>query len=114
MKLMGKPKYSLGGKTCPSATLSTTNPTLTDMGSNDFCNERPVTSCQCCGTAVCRNFAKSYCSLGHSDRLLLVLSCGMLIPLVVLCVCVCVRTRALARMHTHMYVIAIFCTVSKM
>jgi hypothetical protein len=28
----GKPKYS--GKTCPSATLSTTNPTWTDPGSN--------------------------------------------------------------------------------
>jgi hypothetical protein len=29
----GKPKNS-GGKTCPSATLSTTNPTWTDPGSN--------------------------------------------------------------------------------
>jgi hypothetical protein len=29
----GKPKYS-GGKACPSATLSTANPTWTDPGSN--------------------------------------------------------------------------------
>ena len=37
----GKPKYS--GKTCPSATLSTTNPTWTDPGSNpDFRGERPA------------------------------------------------------------------------
>jgi hypothetical protein len=30
----GKPKYSGGGGTCPSATLSTTNPTWTNLGSN--------------------------------------------------------------------------------
>jgi hypothetical protein len=40
----GKPKYS-GGKTCPSATLSTTNPTWTDPGSNPgLCSERPATN----------------------------------------------------------------------
>jgi hypothetical protein len=39
----GKRKYS--GKTCPSATLSTTNPTWTDSGSNPvLCGERPVTN----------------------------------------------------------------------
>jgi hypothetical protein len=33
MKLTGKNR-SIRGKTCPSATLSTTNPTWTDLGSN--------------------------------------------------------------------------------
>jgi hypothetical protein len=33
MKLTGENR-STGGKTCPSATLSTTNPTWTDPGSN--------------------------------------------------------------------------------
>jgi hypothetical protein len=40
----GKPKYS-GGKTCPSATLSTTKPTWTDPGSNPgLRGERPATN----------------------------------------------------------------------
>jgi hypothetical protein len=42
----GKPKNS--EKTCPSATLSTTNPTWTDLG---LCGERPATNCLSHGTA---------------------------------------------------------------
>jgi hypothetical protein len=44
MKLTGeKPKYS--GKTCPSSTLSTTNPTWTDPGSNPrLRGDRPATN----------------------------------------------------------------------
>jgi hypothetical protein len=36
MNWHGKPKYSV--KTCPSATLSTTNPTWPDLGSNPGCH----------------------------------------------------------------------------
>ena len=47
----GKPKY-LEKKTCPIATLSTTNPTWTDPGSNPgLRNERPATNRQSHGTA---------------------------------------------------------------
>jgi hypothetical protein len=51
MKLTrGKPKYS--GETCPSATLSTTNPTWTDQGSNlGLRGERTATNCLSYGTA---------------------------------------------------------------
>jgi hypothetical protein len=42
----GKPKYS--EKTCPSATLSTTNPILPDLG---CCSGKPVTNCLSYGTA---------------------------------------------------------------
>jgi hypothetical protein len=46
----GKPKYS--GKTCPSVTLSTTNPTWTDPGSNPgLRGERPATNRLSHGTA---------------------------------------------------------------
>jgi hypothetical protein len=48
----GKLKY-LGVKTCPSATLSTTNLTWTEPGSNPgFRGERPVTNRLSHGTAV--------------------------------------------------------------
>jgi hypothetical protein len=44
MKLTGKNR-STRGKTCPSATLSTTNPTWTDPGSNPgFRDGRPATN----------------------------------------------------------------------
>jgi hypothetical protein len=47
-----KPKYS-GGKTCPSATLSTTNLTWTDPGSNPGLRvERPATNRLSHGTAT--------------------------------------------------------------
>jgi hypothetical protein len=47
------PKY-LGGKIRPSATLSTTNPTSTDPGSNlGLCGERTATNRLSHGTAVC-------------------------------------------------------------
>jgi hypothetical protein len=47
----GKPKYS-GGKTCASATFSTTNPRWTDLGSNtDLCGDRPATNSLNHGTA---------------------------------------------------------------
>ena len=49
MKLTGE---VLGGKTCPSATLSTTNPTWTDAGSNPgLRGQRPATNRLSHGTA---------------------------------------------------------------
>jgi hypothetical protein len=50
----GKPKYS--EKTCPSAALSTTNPTWPDLGSNPGRRGgKPATNRLSCGTAkVCR------------------------------------------------------------
>jgi hypothetical protein len=57
MKLTGENRTTRR-KTCPSATLSTTNPTRTDPGSNsDLRGERPTTNRLSHGTA---NFA-SYC-----------------------------------------------------
>ena len=48
----GKPKYS-GEKPCPIATLSTTNPTSTDLGSNPGLHgERPATNSLSHGTAL--------------------------------------------------------------
>jgi hypothetical protein len=44
----GKPKYS--EKTCPSATLSTTNPTWPDLG---HCGGKPATNHLSYGTASC-------------------------------------------------------------
>jgi hypothetical protein len=45
----GKPKYS--EKTCPSATLSTTNPTWSDLGSNPSCRGgKPATNSMSYGT----------------------------------------------------------------
>jgi hypothetical protein len=44
MKFTGEDR-SIRGKTCPSATLSTTNPTWTEPGSNpDLRGERPATN----------------------------------------------------------------------
>jgi hypothetical protein len=44
MKLTGENR-STRGKTCPNATLSTTNPTWTDPGTNPgLCGERPATN----------------------------------------------------------------------
>jgi hypothetical protein len=49
-ELAGEPKYS--EKTCPSATLSTTNPTLPDLGSNPCRHgKKPATNRLSCGTA---------------------------------------------------------------
>jgi hypothetical protein len=52
MKLTGENR-STPGQTCPSATLSTTNPTWTDPGSNpDLRGERPATNRLSHGTAM--------------------------------------------------------------
>jgi hypothetical protein len=52
MKLTGENR-SDRGKTCPSATLSTTNPTWTDPGSNPgLRGERPATNRLSHGTAL--------------------------------------------------------------
>ena len=52
MKLTGENRSSRG-KTCPSATLSTTNPTWTDPGSNPgLRGERPATNRLSHGTAM--------------------------------------------------------------
>jgi hypothetical protein len=51
MKLTVKNRR-IWGKTCPSATLSTTNPTWTDLGSNPaLCGERSATNRLNYGTA---------------------------------------------------------------
>jgi hypothetical protein len=50
MKVTGENR-STRGKTCPSATLSTTNPTWTDPGSN-LRGGRPVTNRMSHGTAL--------------------------------------------------------------
>jgi hypothetical protein len=51
MKLTGENRNTWG-KTCPSATLSTTNPTWTDLGSNSALRgERPATNRLSHGTA---------------------------------------------------------------
>jgi hypothetical protein len=52
MKLTGENR-STRGKTCPSATLSTANPTCTDPGSNTgLRGERPATNRLKHGTSV--------------------------------------------------------------
>jgi hypothetical protein len=52
MKLTGQNR-STPGKNCPSASLSTTNPTLTDPGSNKGLHvERPATNRLRHGTAI--------------------------------------------------------------
>jgi hypothetical protein len=52
----GKLRYS-GGRTCPNATLSTTNPTWTDPGSNpDLRGERQATDRLSHGTAIPRSY----------------------------------------------------------
>jgi hypothetical protein len=52
MKLTGENR-STRGKTCPSATLSTTNLTWTERGSNlALRGERPATNCVSHGTAI--------------------------------------------------------------
>jgi hypothetical protein len=59
MKLTGGKTKVLGGKTCPSATLSTTNSTWTHQGSNPgLRGQRPATKCLSHGT-VCRCFLQS-------------------------------------------------------
>jgi hypothetical protein len=51
MKLTGENRCTRG-KTCPSAALTTTNPTWTDPGSNPGLRvERPATNCLSHGTA---------------------------------------------------------------
>jgi hypothetical protein len=51
LNLQGKAEV-LGGKTCPSATLSTKNPTWTDPGSNPgLRDEKPATNRLSHGTA---------------------------------------------------------------
>jgi hypothetical protein len=52
MKVTGKYRSTQGEKTCPSPTLSTTNPTWTDLGSNPIVRgERPATNRVNHGTA---------------------------------------------------------------
>jgi hypothetical protein len=52
MKLTGENR-STRGKTCPSATLSTTNPSWSDLGSNPVLRcERPATNRLSHGTAM--------------------------------------------------------------
>jgi hypothetical protein len=58
MKLTGETRSTRGGggETCPSATLSTKNPTLTDPGSNSGLRGwRPATNRLSHGTAIFRN-----------------------------------------------------------
>jgi hypothetical protein len=53
MELTGENR-SPGGKTCPSATLSTSNPTWTDPGSNPgLRGEKPATNRLSRGTTIC-------------------------------------------------------------
>jgi hypothetical protein len=60
MKLTGEDR-STRGKTCPSATLSTTNPTWTDPGSKPgLRGERPATSRLSHGTAKAYNFSMQH------------------------------------------------------
>jgi hypothetical protein len=67
MKLTGD-NWSTRGKTCPSATLPTTNPTWTDPGSNPgLRGGRPATNRLSYGTALTR---------GVAGRWRVVLSCG--------------------------------------
>jgi hypothetical protein len=59
MKLIGKTEV-LGEKTCPSATLSTTNPTWTDPGSNPgLRGERLATNRLSYGTAFLKGSYKN-------------------------------------------------------
>jgi hypothetical protein len=59
MKLTGKTEV-LGGKTCPSATLSTTNHTWTDPGSKPgLRGDRPATNRLSHGTA-CQGFSLKF------------------------------------------------------
>ena len=67
MKLTGENR-STRGKTCPSATLSTTNPTWTDRGSNPgLRGERPATNRLSHGTAYTRisTMCMSYYTRNH-------------------------------------------------
>jgi hypothetical protein len=58
MKLTGENRSTRGGKTCPSATLTTTNPTWIDPGSNPgLRGERPATNRPSHGTATPGLFA---------------------------------------------------------
>jgi hypothetical protein len=60
MKLAGE-TWSTRGKTCPSATLSTTNPTMTDPGSNPrLRGDRPATNRLSHGT---EHLSITYCLL---------------------------------------------------
>jgi hypothetical protein len=49
----GRENQRIQRKSCPNATLSTTNPTWTDKGANlDFHSERPATNRLSHGTAI--------------------------------------------------------------
>jgi hypothetical protein len=66
----GKPKV-LGGKSCPSATLSTTNPTWTDPGSNPgLRGERPATNRLSHGTAS-EDLLELACANANKKQMLL-------------------------------------------
>jgi hypothetical protein len=65
MKLTGENR-STRGKTCPSATLSTTNPTRIDPGLRD---ERPATSRLSHGTAMNQGLFPSLLSEYRADNL---------------------------------------------
>jgi hypothetical protein len=65
MKLTGENR-STRGKTCPSATLSTTNPTLADPGSNTgLRGGRLATNCLSHGTALISSLPVSEVDTSH-------------------------------------------------
>ena len=80
MKLTGENR-STRGKTCPSATLSTTNPTLTDPGSNpDLREERPEIILLSHGTAQPVSVALDllYCLKSQAEKERYVWTCRLL------------------------------------
>jgi hypothetical protein len=69
----GKPKYS-GKKTCPSATLSSTNPTWTDPGLNlGLRGERPATKRLNHGTAMRSYLTHASFISSHSIKVIFML-----------------------------------------
>ena len=70
MKLTGKSEV-FGGKTCPSATLSTTNPTWADPGSNPgLRGRRPATNRLSHGTALRPGLltaVRNYCTVQYGS-----------------------------------------------
>jgi hypothetical protein len=74
MKLIGENR-STRGKTCPSATLSTTNPTWTDLGSNPgLRGRRPAANHMSHGTALGGCLVR-YCSFSCLELYVLFHAC---------------------------------------
>jgi hypothetical protein len=70
----GKPKYS--GKTCPSATLSTTNPKWPDPGSNPCrCGGKAATNRLSYGTALYDKL--SFTSIQNNGKIIALCSLGL-------------------------------------